>query len=287
MIDKSGVYQISSEEYHADPCPVPSLSSGIAKIMLDQSPRHAWAAHPRLNPAYKAENSQQFDLGKAAHSLILDDPQRFVYVEADSYRTKAAQLERDAAYQAGHIPLLPSQALAVEGMQRAFHSDLSRHTELQEAWGYGSSEQTWIDCDEGTWFRIRPDRVSEQMHIIIDYKTIANAAPESCVRQIFAMGWDVQNGFYRRTANFLKDAWEVPYRFVFLFQETEPPYCLTAVELAPDAQAYADHRAAKAVALWRQCMAEQSWPGYPAETCFANLPTWTAKRWESEQIREP
>ena len=39
-------------EYHADPAPEPSLSRSLAHTLLTRSPRHAWQAHPRLNPAW-------------------------------------------------------------------------------------------------------------------------------------------------------------------------------------------------------------------------------------------
>ena len=44
---------ISAEAYHADPAPEPSLSSSVAKILVNLSPAHARIAHPRLNPDYR------------------------------------------------------------------------------------------------------------------------------------------------------------------------------------------------------------------------------------------
>lgn len=70
---------MSAEAYHQDPAPQPSLSSSIAKILLDQSPRHAWLAHPKLNPNYVAEEDSRFDIGTAAHVMMLErDSSRIV-----------------------------------------------------------------------------------------------------------------------------------------------------------------------------------------------------------------
>ena len=52
-ISEPGVYSLPDDAYHADPCPGPSLSSSVAKLMLDRSPLHAWHAHPRLNPNFE------------------------------------------------------------------------------------------------------------------------------------------------------------------------------------------------------------------------------------------
>ena len=44
----AGIHDIPPREYHADPCPAPSLSRSIAKLLVERSPAHAYAAHPRL-----------------------------------------------------------------------------------------------------------------------------------------------------------------------------------------------------------------------------------------------
>ena len=69
MIDRPGIYELSAEEYHADPCPTPSLSSSIARTLLASSPHHAWWEHPRFNPGRVREEDEKFDLGTAAHAL--------------------------------------------------------------------------------------------------------------------------------------------------------------------------------------------------------------------------
>ena len=46
---------MSMDEYHADPCPTPSLSSGIARVLWANTPMHAWFKHPRLNKACRNE----------------------------------------------------------------------------------------------------------------------------------------------------------------------------------------------------------------------------------------
>ena len=46
MIGKAGIYTLSAEAYHADPCPEPSLSASIANVLLQRSPAHARIQHP-------------------------------------------------------------------------------------------------------------------------------------------------------------------------------------------------------------------------------------------------
>ena len=70
-ITDPGLYDMPEADYHADPCPEPSLSSTLARLMVNRSPRHAWTASPRLNPDHEPVNKETFDVGRAAHAVLL------------------------------------------------------------------------------------------------------------------------------------------------------------------------------------------------------------------------
>lgn len=113
-----GVYfDMAEDVYHSDPCERPSLSSSIGKVLLAQSPRHAWTAHPRLSPKFETGNARKFDLGKAVHAIGLEDkPERIAIIPHADYRTNAAKAARDDALAAGLMPLKTDeyeQALAI------------------------------------------------------------------------------------------------------------------------------------------------------------------------------
>ena len=51
-IKEPGLYpNVTAKDYHADCCESVSLNSTIAKILVSQSPKHAWLKHPRLGGA--------------------------------------------------------------------------------------------------------------------------------------------------------------------------------------------------------------------------------------------
>ena len=81
MIETAGVYQMPAEEYHADPCPEPSLSASLIKTLLARSPLHAWHEHPRLNPNVVKEERKEYDRGSAAHALLLEGEDRMAVIE--------------------------------------------------------------------------------------------------------------------------------------------------------------------------------------------------------------
>src|SRR3990167_1335678 len=214
----SGIHTISAEVYHADPCDESSLSSSVAKVLLNQSPRHAWMQHPKLNPDYRPEENSRFDLGSAAHALLLEGNQaKIAIIEADDWRTKKAKEERDEARANGLLPILVKHDFALKAMVKAANEFIET-TELKGIFENGKPEQTVIWQEGDIWCRARPDWLTNDNKIILDYKTTDSAAPEVFIRQIPRMGYDLQSEFYDRGIYRLFDLMPV---FNFLRQKNE------------------------------------------------------------------
>ena len=62
-------YGVPAAVYHACPCESPSLSSGVARTILDQSIAHAWHEHPKLGGG-KKESTAAMTTGSVVHSLL-------------------------------------------------------------------------------------------------------------------------------------------------------------------------------------------------------------------------
>ena len=86
---------ISHDVYHADPSERPSLSSHLAGILLARSPAHAKLSHPRFGGAFPDKPSDEMNVGSIIHGLLLGGGADIVEIDADNYRTKAAQEARD------------------------------------------------------------------------------------------------------------------------------------------------------------------------------------------------
>lgn len=285
-----GIHALPAEAYHGDPCPAPSLSASIAKLLLEKTPRHAWMMHPRLNPDYQAETKASFDLGSAAHALVLGDEQRFAVVDADDWRTNAAKAARDDAYKAGKVPLLPHQFAAAKAMAAAARAQLDASSEAQDAFRNGRPEQTMIWREGDVWCRARLDWLPAGGNVFYDYKsTGASAHPDLWgQRTMFDIGADVQAGFYRRGIRALLGIKDPHFRFVV--QENEPPYALSIIGLSPAARILADMKAEIAIETWRWCITHGRWPGYPGRVAYPDLPVWQERKWTerkdmAEQVR--
>lgn len=265
----AGYHKLTAEAYHADPCVVPSLSSTIAQILLNESPRKAWHSHPKLNPEYREGHDGKFDIGTAAHAVLLEqDSSRIVIVDADDWRTKAAKELRGAAYAEGKTPLLKRHhdaVMAMVGVARAFIAQ----SEIAPYWQDAESELTGVVLEDGIWLRCRFDRITKNRRFIFDYKSTESASPEVFSRQITRMGYHIQEAFYRRVARALGATGP---RFAFLAQSVEPPYECSLHGCDPALQEIADAEVERAIRLWRECMTRKEWPSYGGRVHWA-MPT--------------
>jgi len=275
----SGIYTMSAEHYHADPCDVPSLSCSIAKILLNQTPAHAWLAHPRLNPNQPAEQeASRLDIGTAAHALLLEGVDSIAVCDFDDWRKKEAQAMRDDARAAGKIPLLSRQYEDINAMV-----SIAKDAALKAGFNLsaGKPEQTVIWQEGDTHCRARVDWLSADRDLIIDYKTTALPNPAAWMRAIGSNGYDVQASFYQRGVQKLNRNAMEP-EFVFMVQETEAPYCCYFVELSATLQEIGRVKVEKALAIWSACMKSNNWPGYPSGTMEAEAMPWQIN--EAEEI---
>jgi hypothetical protein len=287
-IRKAGVYDLSSDEYHNDPCAEPSLSSGMAKTMLEKSPRHAWMNSRRLNPNHEPENRTLFDLGRAVHSTILGADNDIVIVNAANYTTKAAQEAKRLAYAEGRTPVLPHQMAEINAMASAVRAQLAMHLEADEAFvpGLGKPEQTLVWQEpNGVWCRARLDWRPNGGNVFPDLKsTGASANPDLWgSRTLFDSGFDVQAAFYCRGIRAVLGVHDPHFRFVVA--ENEPPYALSVIELTPAAMAMASRKAEAAIDIFGWCLRNDRWPGYPARVCYVDPPAWAERKWIEREER--
>lgn len=272
-----GIHTLPADQYHADPCPQPSLSNSIAKILIEQSPLHAWCQHPRLNPDYIHEESTRFDIGTAAHMLVMETRRDTItVVYADAWTTKAAKEERANARANGQVAVLALQYERMLAMETALKRFLPT-TELGDILATGANEQTVIWQEGAVWCRARPDLLSADRRIVVDYKTTTSAEPEAFIRQIGRMNYDLQAEWYTRG---VKAATGIEPVFVFLCQEITAPYSCSLVALSNAYRAVGQSKVAHALTLWMACTATNCWPAYSTRIAYAEPPPWQMTQME-------
>ncbi len=294
----AGVHDISMDDYLADPCPEPSLNRSIAHVLLTRSPRHAWFAHPRLNPNWEREHKTAFDLGSTAHALMLGDERNFAIIDATDWRKTEHKEARAKAYKDGKIPLLKDQWENVQKMVDAGRSQLHdfKDPSVQGVFRDGKPEQTIIWQEERLWFRVRldwmPHTISDEDAVFYDYKTAgASAHPTAWRRALYDHGYDIQAALYLRGIASVS-AWQLPdsrhlheTRFRFVVQEIQPPFALSVIELTPAALGMAQRRIDEAIRLWSWCLERDKWPGYPPFVMHIDPPVYVESAWLEHEER--
>lgn len=273
-----GIHDLTADDYHDDPADQPSLSASIANILIGQSPAHAYAAHPKLNPELVRKDEAKFDLGTAVHSVLLQGVDIVGVVPFDDWRKAEAKERREALRYEGKIPLLTDQAEAVWAMVDAARIQIAAHSAQPPLFSDGKAEQTlvWED-DHGVICRSRLDWLRDDYTAIDDLKTTgASADPQKWQRTMYGIGADVQVAFYMRGVERLTGIRPV---FRYVVCETYPPYQLAVVDLAPSAMTLAEMKVQRAIDLWADCLARDSWPGYDRRVASIEVPTYEEMRW--------
>ena len=280
---------LSEADYHADRLtPVPSLSSSLARTLLERSPRHAWAQHPRLNPDHQPRNSEAFDIGKACHTLVLGRGAGVHVIDAEDWRGKDARAERDAARAVRVTPMLAHQYAAARVMAEAVRSRLKRVGMSIED---GCTEIPAFAEVDGVLCRAMIDHAPSAPRLpLMDLKTCEDASPEACMRAVTGYGYDVQARWYQ-------EVWEAATgearRLRFVFVEKAPPHEISIIELHSDADHEADWSAdaaskcAEARRIWRECLTAGEWPGYPPRVAVLGAPAWHRARWADRETGRP
>ena len=252
--------------YHADPSERPSLSSHLAGILLARSPAHAKLSHPRFGGAFPEKPSDEMNVGSIIHGLLLGGGADVVEIDVENYRTKAAQEARDAAYQAGKVPILHHKYEAllstVEEIKRVLPVDFAD----------SRREVTAIWKSDGCPCRARLDSLFDDW-AIVDLKTCENANLSSESLSMFSFGYHRQAVANIEAVETLIPESAGRVKFFDLFVETTPPYGVIMAELAGDFRDLGQRQWKRAKSLWAQCLNVGTFPGYP-QTKTVNAPAW-------------
>jgi len=271
---RARILPVTPDEYFLDPCERPSLSQSIARTLITRSPAHAWTEHPRFGGIRRAPTKATDD-GSIIHKLLLG---KGVDVEIISgfndFKKKAAQEARDAAKDAGKIPMLEHRFAAIETAADRLRTTIARHgIELD-----GESEIAFEWHEPGfegdVLCRALMDHVILSRGRIIDLKKIVSADARTCSRHAYDYGYDIQHAAYTSAIEKLKPELAGRIEFLFVFMELEEPYAV--VPAAPDGmlRELGERRWRRAVELWEKCLNADRWPSYCSSVTSLEAPTW-------------
>lgn len=252
--------RLTAEEYFAEPCAVPALSASIAHVLDSESPLHAWTRHPKLGGIKRAP-TKALDNGSLSHALLLGAGKGIEVIAADSYRTNAAKEARDAARDAGLIPVLEEDyevaRVAADAIRKRFADlgiVLDGEPEIAALWSETASNGAAVQC------RGMMDHL--KLPVIYDIKSIRSANPQMCRKHIESYGYAIQRAAYVSAIERIKPELAGRVDFVFVFYELAPPYEVTPIRLSGAFRELGARAWRRAVDRWEECLRTDTWPGY-------------------------
>ena len=265
IVGEPGLYlDLPADVYHADTALAPhlgrSLSASGAKVLLQSPAKYDYQrAHPK-------PPTDAMEFGSAIHSLILGGPQVRA-VDSDSWRTKAAQAERDELRAEGRIPLLAAEYERADIMRAAVTGHPLASAILSK--GQAETSAYWIDGETGITCRARPDWL--RSNAIADLKSAADASPAGFSKAVANFGYALSAAHYQDGIEALTGE-RLP--FVFIVVEKEPPHLVGVYDLDEDALRYGREQMREARAMFARCESEGLWPGLGSEIVTLSLPRW-------------
>lgn len=278
-IDRPGVYDLPADVYHSDPVPGGSLSStGARKLLAPSCPALFQYDREHGQPTRKV-----WEIGSAAHQLVLGTGPELVVVDRDRWDTSVVKAEVAEIRERGAIPLKKHEYDQVHAMAAALRAHpFAGHLFEQ---GTGKPEQTLVWQDPATGVRCRamldwlPFAIPGQRLVVPDYKTCLSAEPDKFARAMADHGYHIQLAWYLAGVRALGLGDE---RTVGLLvaQEKTAPYLVTVIQPDPAAMQMGELRMRQALRLYAECTASGRWPGYSDDVVMAELPPWETRELE-------
>jgi hypothetical protein len=301
-ITEPGIFRVPEAQYHADPVEPYSISRGEISHSIEKTMAHAKSEHPRFAPEpdeddEAEEPTRKFDVGTAAHALILEGENVVEVVDPKDHpgpkggipkgwTTDAMKVIRAEIESRGKIAMLPKQAKRVRKMAEAFHRQLAEsELGIKDLHAQGESEMTVIWEENGMFFRVRPDwksykKIYRGKRLVLDLKTTDKSASPGAFKPA-EYAKDIQEYMYRRG---LKAVEKEDYAFLFAVIETKYPYLMSIISLDAMTKDMAKQKFELGKAMWEKSLFTGEWPGYPTGICEVESKPWEIASWETKSM---
>lgn len=281
LIRKPGFYpELSCDQYFAEPCSKPALTSSGVKLLASAGAAPAKFAHqhPAIGqPAEKVKDTIAAHRGRLVHRLALGKGQEYAISPYDRYQSAEAKAWKAEAEERGVMPVkadtFAEATLQAEAVKRQIELACEGHpyeTEVVIAW----IEETSLGP---VWCRAMLDVWCANLLLALDVKTTGLTITDDKVESLFAnAGYAVQHCFYQRGIERLTGE-HGRARFRFLFVENDEPYLSRVARASEGYRHAAEQDVKRALAIFSDCMSRGAWPGYA--DIEATPPAWLVNRW--------
>lgn len=271
-ITEPGIHDMDNETYHSHKY---ALSSSGARTLIEACP-----AIFRYEQDHPQEPKKVWDIGNAAHKLVLGNGPKLRKIEHETWNTNVAKAAVKDARDAGEVPLKPAEYQTVHDMADALRQHPIASLLFDPEHGSPERSLFWRDEKTDVMRRARLDWLPNPRTgrlIIPDYKTCRSAHPEKLQKAIDEFGYHQQDDTYRSACHALGIA-DAEAAFVFVCQEKTAPYVITVIEVNATARRIGAARNRRALETFAHCTASGYWPGYSDDVVPTALPGYAETR---------
>jgi hypothetical protein len=279
IIHSPGFYDgVRAVDYHADPAPEPSLSSTIARTIINRSLRHAFLEHRRLGCTEPKKSTAAMDRGTLVHALLAGTVSHEIEVgKFPTFRSKLAQEWEAEVARHGRIAVLEDDYRNGVKIADAIREKATRGTTV-DPFEDAKPEVSAFWQKKGAWFRARYDRLilnDSEPSTVWDWKTTTDVSIGAVKRTMRKYGLHHQAAHYLAGLDALRPQFARLHSFVFVFVEDEPPYSVRRYCVGGDTHACAAIEMDAAHEAWIKAVATGEWPDASSDkTTFVEIPTY-------------
>lgn len=263
-----GIHSLSFEAYRK--------ADGVSRSDLEwlrYSPAH-YKAHK--DGLIAEEEGPALTMGTIIHRAVLEPDTMegafYVKPEGMKFTTKEGIAWRDSHQD---CPILSADDAATV---RGVSASVNAHPMAKRLLAGSDFERSLFADDKGLLLKSRFDILPKSGNAIADLKTCERADLESVEKAIANYSLYRQAAFYGRVAKLLGMDRTA---FVFIFVEKSPPYAVACYQLADDVIRAGASLVNRDLDLLRECIANDSWPGYGDTILPAAVPGWLLKQLEA------
>lgn len=266
---KTGVYDISIEEYHS--CEGISRS-GLTEML--KSPLHYLYKLTNTEikepvPIIKKINALEY--GNALHTYVLEREtfdDRYVVMPKVNRATKAGKLAYADCLDRSGLKAIICEEAYDEIVKMGQSIDCHMHASRMIEDGLYEKSIFWTDPDSGLLCKVRPD--IWQSNFIGDLKTTVSGTMRDFTRSVYAYGYHIQAGMIHEALKHVQG--ETTKCFIYIVIEKEPPYAVVVYQLDELAVDFGVNLFKELLLKVKKCMDENHWPSYPSG--IIPVPNW-------------
>lgn len=260
----------------------PALSQSCAHKLVSQSPKHAWAAHPRLGK-HRAEATDEMDFGNIIDELVLGNSSRLAVLDVKDYRTNDAKALRDGALAIGKIPVKAEKFAVLQKV--ALSAKLSIEEQGVRFDGRSQCALLWVE-NASNGLPVQCCAMLDHLHensdetfTIDDLKTGADCRPRKLGGKAHEYGYHIQAAAYTSGVEHVFPAAAGRVGFRNIWVESSFPYVTSLSEFDGEATQLGRVLWQRAIDKFEQCLRTGIWHGYtePGEVLRVAMPTYATE----------